>query len=126
MTVLIEQQGIAFLVCILYGFATGLVIDLYRSFRMVFNPGYIVLNILDLTFWLGLCGLLIWLTYYYNEGEIRLYFFLGIFSGIGFYFATTSWIIKKILYNILCLIKNALDKVIFGTKKLVDIICHKR
>lgn len=125
MTAMIEQQTLAFSVCIIFGFASGIIIDIYRSFRMTFNPGYILLGIIDLIFWLGLCGLLIWLTYYYNDGEVRLYFFLGIFSGIGFYFATISWIILKILHNILCLVKNALDKVIFETKKLVDIICHK-
>ena len=125
MTAMIEQQLHAFLVCIIFGIAAGLIIDIYRSFRTTFNPGLVVLGITDLLFWLGICGAIIWLTYYYNDGDIRLYFFLGFFSGICFYVATISWIILKILHNILCLVKNALDKVIFGAKKFVDIICHK-
>ncbi len=126
MTLMIEEQSQTFLVSLLSGFFVGLFIEMIIALRKVIIPNKIIIGISDILFWLILCGIIIRITFTYNSGETRLYIFLSFFSGIGIYFSTINWAVSKILNYILYLIKRGLRNVIFGAKKLVDIITRKR
>lgn len=126
MTEMLEQQSTAFVVCVLSGVGIGLIIGFFNAFKKVINVKDTWVGFLDLLFWLVLCAVVIWTTFAYNSGVIRLYIFLGFFSGIGLYFSTINWAVSRLLNYILCGLKIGLRKVIFGAKKLVDIICSRR
>lgn len=126
MTGMLEQQSTAFVVCVLAGIGIGLIIGFFNAFKKVINIKDAWIDFLDLLFWLVLCAVVIWTTFTYNSGVIRLYIFLGFFSGIGLYFSTINWAVSRLLNYILCGLKMGLRKVIFGVKKLVDIICSRR
>lgn len=126
MTTMIEQQSQTFLVSVLFGFGIGICIELIIALKKVIKPNKTIVGIGDIIFWLVLCGMLIRIIFTYNSGQARLYIFLSFFSGIGIYFSTIDWVVSKILDYILCLVKNGLKNVIFGAKKLVDIISYKR
>jgi spore cortex biosynthesis protein YabQ len=125
MTDMISNQSMSFCSSVIAGFCLGFLMNIYIGLRKELDLGAIVVAVLDTLFWLGLCVTLIWLTYVFNAGEIRLYFFLGIISGIGIYFSTIGWLMSRILHYILCLIKIAFKKVGNAKEKLVDIIYRK-
>ena len=126
MTEMLEQQSTAFAVCVLFGVGIGFIIGLFNAFKKVININGAWVGFIDLLFWLVLCAAVIWTTFTYNSGVIRLYIFLGFFSGIGLYFSTINWAVSRLLNYILCELKKGLRKVIFRAKMLVDIICSRR
>lgn len=126
MTGMLEQQSTAFVVCVLSGIGIGLIIGFFNAFKKVINIREAWIGFFDMLFWLVLCAGVVWTTFTYNSGVIRLYIFLGFFSGIGLYFSTINWAVSRLLNYILYGIKKGLRKVIFGAKKLVDIICSRR
>ena len=126
MTGMLEQQSTAFVVCVLSGIGIGLIIGFFNAFKKVINIREAWIGFFDMLFWLVLCAGVVWTTFTYNSGVIRLYIFLGFFSGIGLYFSTINWAVSRLLNYILYGMKKGLRKVIFGAKKLVDIICSRR
>ena len=126
MTGMLEQQSTAFFGCVLSGIGIGLIIGFFNDFKKVINIREAWIGFFDMLFWLVLCAGVVWTTFTYNSGVIRLYIFLGFFSGIGLYFSTINWAVSRLLNYILYGIKKGLRKVIFGAKKLVDIICSRR
>ena len=126
MTEMMEQQSTAFVVCVLCGVIIGFLISCFHVLKKVIKMHGVWIGIFDLTFWLALCATVILVMFYYNSGEIRLYLFLGFFSGAGLYFATINWAVSRLLNYILCGIKIGLRKVISRAKMLVDIICSRR
>jgi len=126
MTEMMEQQSTAFVVCVLCGVIIGFLISCFHVLKKVIKMHGVWIGIFDLTFWLALCATVILVMFYYNSGEIRLYIFLGFFSGAGLYFATINWAVSRLLNYILCGIKIGLRKVISRAKMLVDIICSRR
>ena len=79
MTEMLEQQSTAFAVCVLFGSGIGLIIGLFNAFKKVINIKGTWIGFIDLLFWLVLCATVIWTTFTYNSGVIRLYIFLGFF-----------------------------------------------
>lgn len=126
MTFMLEQQSEAFFVCVVSGIIIGLFIEIFIALKKAISINKVVLGIADIVFWLALCVIIIWATFSYNSGQVRFYIFLGFFSGIGIYFSTINWVVSKVLNYILYWAKLGFKKVIFGVKKLVDIICSRR
>lgn len=126
MTEMMEQQSTAFVVCVLCGVIIGFLISCFHALKKVIKMHGVWIGIFDLAFWLALCATVILVMFYYNSGEIRLYIFLGFFSGAGLYFATINWAVSRLLNYILYGIKIGLGKVISRAKMLVDIICSRR
>ncbi len=125
MTDMIRQQLLTYGVSVLCGMGTGFIIGLTLEIKKVIGVKKVLVAIWDILFWIMLSSLVVIVNYIYSGGEIRLYVFLGIFSGILLYFCTINWVVSKIINYILCFLKNALKKVREGCKKLVDIICRK-
>ena len=113
MTFMLEQQSEAFFVCVVSGIIIGLFIEIFIALKKAISINKVVLGVADIVF-------------SYNSGQVRFYIFLGFFSGIGIYFSTINWVVSKVLNYILYWVKLGFKKVIFGVKKLVDIICSRR
>ena len=104
-----QNQAYLFLVFSLTGVAIGVLFDIFRILRKSIKTPNIIIYIEDILFWI-LAGLLIlYNIWYFNDGEIRIYMFLGIIIGLLLYMSTLSNIIIKIFSKILQTIIKVLE-----------------
>lgn len=79
-----------FFVCGLCGVACGILYDMFRILRRIFNPGTGVILALDIIFWI-LCAVITFgMLFYVNYGRIRWYEWLGLAIGAGAYMVSAS------------------------------------
>ena len=104
-----QDQAYLFLVFSLTGVAIGILFDFFRILRRSIKTLDIITYIEDILFWV-LTGLLVLYNIgYFNNGEIRIFMFLGIFLGVLIYMSTLSNIIVKIFSTILQTIIKILE-----------------
>lgn len=104
-----QNQAYLFLIFSLTGVAIGLLFDFFRILRRSFKTPNIVIYIEDILFWVLTGFLILYNIWYFNNGEIRLYMFLGIIIGILIYVSTLSSILVKVLSKILQTIIKVLE-----------------
>jgi len=96
-----QNQAYLFLVFSLTGVAIGILFDFFRILRRTIKTSNFITYIEDILFWI-LTGLLIlYNIWFFNNGEIRIYMFLGIIIGVLIYMSTLSNILIKIFSSIL-------------------------
>ena len=106
---MVNNQAYLFLIFTLDGFIIGLLFDFFRILRKSFKTSDFITYIQDTLFWI-LTGLLIlYSIFVFNDGQIRLFMFLGIFIGIIIYILLLSKYIIKINVFIIQKIKNILS-----------------
>jgi len=99
-----QNQAYLFLVFSLTGVVIGILFDIFRIFRKTIKTHNILTYIEDILFWI-LTGLLVlYNIWYFNDGEIRIYMFLGIILGTLIYMSTLSKFVILIFSTILELI----------------------
>ena len=104
-----QNQAYLFLVFSLTGIAIGVLFDFFRILRRTIKTANFITYIEDVLFWI-LTGLLIlYNIWYFNNGEIRIYMFLGIIMGVLIYMSTLSNILIKIFSKILQTIIKVLE-----------------
>lgn len=97
---------------VINGILIGFLFDIFRILRKSFKTKDIITYIEDISFWI-LTGLLtLYFIFYYNNGEIRFYIFLGIILGILIYILTISKYIIKFSVTVINFIKDIISKVI--------------
>ena len=121
-----QDQAYLFLVFSLTGVAIGVLFDFFRILRRSIKTNNLITYIEDVLFWI-LTGLLIlYNIWYFNNGEIRIFLFLGIILGTLIYMLTLSNIIitifTKILRLILTVLKVPINTVIVIFRKIFTII----
>ena len=96
-----QNQAYLLLVFTLTGVVIGFLFDFFRILRKSIKTPNFVTYIEDILFWI-LTGLLIlYNIWYFNDGEIRIYMFLGIIIGVLLYMSTLSKLIIYIFSTIL-------------------------
>ena len=104
-----QNQAYLFLVFSLTGVMIGILFDFFRILRRSIKTSNIITYAEDVLFWI-LTGLLVlYNIWYFNNGEIRIYMFLGIILGVLIYMSTLSNILVKIFSKILQTIIKALE-----------------
>lgn len=104
-----QNQAYLFLVFSLTGVIIGVLFDFFRILRRSIKTPNVITYIEDILFWI-LTGLLVlYNIWYFNNGEIRIYMFLGIILGILIYMSALSNIIIKIFSKILQTIIKVLE-----------------
>lgn len=104
-----QNQAYLFLVFSMTGVAIGILFDFFRILRRSIKTSNIITYIEDVLFWI-LTGLLVlYNIWYFNNGEIRIFMFLGIILGVLIYMSTLSNIIVKIFSTILQTIIKVLE-----------------
>lgn len=121
-----QNQAYLFLVFSITGVIIGVLFDIFRILRRTIKTSNIITYIEDVLFWI-LTGLLIlYNIWYFNNGEIRIYMFLGIVIGVLIYMLTLSNILIKIFSKILQTIIKVIElpiKTIFAFfRKIFTII----
>ena len=84
------SQGQIFVIFFILGICVGVIFDLFRAVRKVFNTSDFVTYIEDIIF-MAISGILVVNNLIIiNNGEIRFYIILSLFFGMIFYFFTIS------------------------------------
>ena len=98
----------AFIIFILNGFLIGLFFDFFRILRKGFKTPDFITYFEDFIFWIITGFILLYSIFKFNNGELRLYIFLGIFIGITIYMLVFS----KLLISISVCLINIIKKTI--------------
>ena len=106
---MIQNQAYLFLVFSLTGVEIGILFDFFRILRRAIKTGNIVTYIQDILFWVLTGILVLYNIWYFNNGEIRIYMFLGIIIGGLIYMSTLSNIFVKLFTKVLSTIIKVLE-----------------
>lgn len=115
---MVGNQAYLFLIFTFTGLAIGILFDIFRALRKNFNTSDILISIQDILFWIITGFMVLYNIWYFNDGEIRIFMFLGIILGVLIYILTLSSIIFQLLYKILTIAKFILIKPIHVIIKL--------
>ncbi len=118
---MVENQAYLFLIFSITGILIGALFDIFRALRKSFKTSNIITYIEDIVFWLLTGTLIIYNIWYFNDGEIRIYMFLGIIIGILIYLLTLSSIFSKISLLIFNLLKKIIKIAIIPLKPIKKI-----
>ena len=106
---MVQNQAYLFLVFSLTGVTIGVLFDFFRILRRTIKTGNIITYIQDILFWILTGILILYNIWYFNNGEIRVYMFLGIILGVLIYMSTLSNIVVKLFTRILGTIIKVLE-----------------
>lgn len=102
-----QNQAYAFIVFVLNGFLIGLLFDIFRIFRKSFKTPDFITYLEDFTFCIITGLLLLYSIFKFNNGELRIYIFLGVILGAAIYML----IFSKFFINISVFIINLIKKI---------------
>ena len=91
-----QNQAYVFAIFIINGFLIGILFDIFRILRKSFKTPDFITYIEDILFWILSALLLLYSIFKFNNGELRMYIFLGIISG----FIVYSLIFSKLFIDI--------------------------
>ena len=109
----VTSQINIFLIFILNGIIIALIFDAFRILRKIFKTPDWVTYLEDIIFWIISCVIIAFSIYTYNNGEIRLYMFIGLLIGAILYIITISKYVIKIFVFIIDKFKYIFKKVLF-------------
>ena len=109
---MIENQAFIFMVFIINGILIGLLFDFFRIMRRTFKTNNVITYIEDFIFWILTGIILLYSIFTFNNGEIRIYMFLGVLLGITLYMLSISSYVIKINVKIINFIKMIIAKII--------------
>ena len=104
-----QDQAYLFIVFSLTGVIIGLLFDFFRILRRSFKTSNIITYFEDVLFWILTGVLILYNIWYFNNGEIRIYMFLGIIMGLLIYMLTLSNIIVSLFSKILKMLIRILE-----------------
>lgn len=122
MNTLVISQTQVFLIFIFCGCIIGLLFDMFRILRKTFKTPDIITYIEDIVFWLLTCIILAYTILKYNNGELRLFVFIGLFIGITLYILLISNFIIKTCVKFINIIKSIVYKIFKFLKGLFDLV----
>lgn len=104
------HQIYVFALCVVSGMLCGAFFDLQRFIRKLCSAGSVRTALEDVLFAVMCIGVMIGLSFYFNNGEIRYYQIMGTLSGALFYAAALSRIFMKLLQLLYLVFKNVIIK----------------
>lgn len=112
---MVSNQAYLFLVFIINGVVIGLLFDFFRIARKIFPTNDTITYIEDILFWILAGASMLYSIFVFNNGELRLFMFLGIILGAFTYMIFISSYIIKInvkIINILLIPFKSIFKII--------------
>jgi len=109
---MITNQAYLFFIFLINGIIIGLLFDFFRILRRSFKTNNIITYIEDILFWILTGIILLYSIFIFNNGEIRLYLFLGVMLGIIIYMLTISTFIININVKFIKFLKTVINKVV--------------
>lgn len=105
---MVTNQAYLFLIFILNGLIIGFLFDFFRILRKTIKTSDFVTYMQDFIFWILTGIIILYFIFTFNNGEIRLFLFLGIITGILIYMLLLSKFIIKINVAIINFFKKIL------------------
>ena len=105
---LVFEELITLFCFFLTGVVIGILFDIFRIIRRSFKTADFIICIEDICFWLLAGLILLFSIFTFNNGELRLYVFLGILFGTLIYLLTLSKYFILIFVQIITFIKKIL------------------
>lgn len=105
---MVISQANLFLIFTLDGILIGLLFDIFRILRKSFKTADIVTYIEDTIFWLLTGVIILYSIFVFNNGEIRLFMFIGILLGIAFYLLLFSKYVIKVSVTMINIVKRVI------------------
>ncbi len=109
---MIINQAYLFFIFIVNGVIIGILFDFFRILRKSFKTRDIVTYFEDLLFWILTGFSILYFIFVFNNGEIRLFMFVGIAVGLTIYILLFSSLFIKINVTIIMFFKNIIRKII--------------
>ena len=109
---MISNQVNIFFVFVINGILIGLLFDFFRILRKTIKTNDFFTYIEDILFWILTGFILLFSIFIFNNGEIRLFMFWGIFIGVFIYMISISSYIIKINVTIINYIKIIAKKIV--------------
>lgn len=106
MTTSTGNQAYIFLAAIYGGLLVGLIYDFSRALRMITKPTRWFVAVLDILFWILAVILYFSILFRVNNGEIRLFSFVGFGMGWGLYALIVGSVVVKFLVKAFEIIKK--------------------
>ena len=125
MNALLLEQIYIFFIFIICGVIIGIIFDIFRILRKSFKTPDIITYIEDILFWIITCVLFAYTIFTYNNGEIRLYIFIGALVGILMYILTISRYFIRFCVKIIEIIKKVIKKFVVYPLKIILKILRK-
>lgn len=94
--IIINQKNVLLLLCLI-GAAMGLSYDLIRIYRRAYRHRLFLIHIEDLLYFLIWAVIVVWALRTYNNGEVRLYVWLGLFGGAAIYYVIIGRFLIKVV-----------------------------
>lgn len=121
-----NSQAYTFLLFIINGICIGIFFDIFRILRKTFKTRDWITYLEDIIFWILSGCITLYFIFVFNQGEIRLYIFLGILLGVILYILSISKYFIKLNVIIIETIKSVLGKIItilfYPIKKIVKLL----
>ena len=121
---MVTNQAYLFLIFTINGIIIGLLFDFFIISRKVFNTKDVVTYIEDVLFWILSGAIVLYSIFVFNNGELRLYMFLGIVLGAFIYLLYISSYIIKINVKVIHLLKKIFGFVILPFNYIYKLL-HK-
>lgn len=109
---MIMNQIYLFFIFIANGIFIGILFDFFRILRKSFKTSDIITYFEDLLFWILTGTSILYFIFVFNNGEIRLFMFLGIAIGVTLYMLIFSSFFIKINVTIITFLKNVISKIL--------------
>lgn len=119
----VYRQLLSLVLFIATGMVIGILFDIFRVLRKCFKTADFITYVQDILFWIFAGIITLFSIFQFNQGEIRVYIFLGIFIGILVYMITISKFIVKysviLVKTIKKIISYPMQLIINFTKKWI-------
>lgn len=117
------NQAYSFIIFILNGLIIGLIFDIFRIFRKSFKTPDFITYLQDFIFWIIAGSILLYSIFKFNNGELRLYIFIGILLGVSAYILIFSRLFIKISVEIINFVKKVLfNLIVVPTKFIIKLL----
>ena len=120
-----HNQVYAFAIFILNGFLIGLLFDIFRILRKSFKTPDFITYIEDIMFWILSGAMLLYSIFKFNNGELRLFIFIGVFIGTLIYMLVFSNLLINVSVYIINTIKKIIETLIIKPIKFIIKIIYK-
>lgn len=117
---MVTNQAYLFLIFSFTGIFIAILFDIFRIKRKVFKTSNFMTYIEDFTFWILTTTIILFVIWFFNNGEIRFFMLLGLLIGIIIYILLLSDIFTKFGYIILNNIKNIIKTIIKTIYKTIN------
>ena len=119
---MITNQAYLFFIFIINGILIGLLFDFFRILRRIIKTNDIVTYIEDILFWILTGFIILYSIFVFNDGQLRLYMFLGIILGAFTYMIFISSYVIKINIKIINFLRKVVNIMIAPFKFLLNIL----